>query len=96
MHPFSLTLNPLFIHSVGQSFTHIFIVSRCWASFLDGQAKVMKWIQDAQILIAVKHIESKENVETHKDFFIANNDKLMQDFVQSAQVTGYLSMYLTI
>ena len=56
----------------------------------------MKWIQDAQILIAVKHIESKENVETHKDFFIANNDKLMQDFVQSAQVTSYLSMYLSI
>ena len=96
MHPFSFTLNPLLIHSVSQSFTHIFIVSRCWASFLDGQAKVMKWIQDAQILIAVKHIESKENVETHKDFFIANNDKLMQDFVQSAQVTSYLSMYLSI
>ena len=49
----------------------------------------MKWIQDAQILIAVKHIESKENVETHKGFFIANNDKLMQDFVQSAQVSQF-------
>ena len=23
----------------------------------------------------------------HKDFFIANNDKLMQDFVQSTQVS---------
>ena len=45
----------------------------------------MKWIQDAQILIAVKHIESKENVETHKAFFIPNNDKLMEAFVQAAQ-----------
>ena len=53
----------------------------------------MKWIQDAQILIAVKHIESKENVETHKGFFIANNDKLMQDFVQSAQVSQFFYTY---
>ena len=58
---------------------------RCWSSFLDGQTKVMKWIQEAQILIAVKHIESKENVETHKAFFVKNNDKIMQDFVQASQ-----------
>ena len=30
-------------------------------------------------------IESKENVETHKAFFVQNNDKIMQDFVQSSQ-----------
>ena len=58
---------------------------KSWGRFLDQQTKVMKWIQDAQILIAVKHIESKENVETHKAFFIENNDKLMQEFVNAAQ-----------
>ena len=58
---------------------------KCWTNFLEGQNKVMKWIQEAQILIAVKHIESKENVETHKAFFVQNNDKIMQDFVQSSQ-----------
>lgn len=58
---------------------------KCWARFQEGQTKVMKWIQEAQILIAVKHIESKENVETHKAFFVKNNDKIMEDFVQAAQ-----------
>ena len=58
---------------------------KCWTSFLEGQNKVMKWIQEAQILIAVKHIESKENVETHKAFFVQNNDQIMQDFVQASQ-----------
>ena len=58
---------------------------KSWTSFLDGQNKVMKWIQEAQILIAVKHIESKENVETHKAFFVKNNDQIMQEFVQAAQ-----------
>ena len=58
---------------------------KCWTSFLEGQNKVMKWIQEAQILIAVKHIESKENGETHKAFFVKNNDQIMQDFVQAAQ-----------
>jgi nesprin-1 len=58
---------------------------KCWATFLECQSRVMKWIQDAQILIAVKHIESKENVETHKAFFIENNDQLMAEFVACAQ-----------
>ena len=58
---------------------------KSWSLFLEGQNKVMKGIQEAQILIAVKHIESKENVETHKAFFVKNNDKIMQDFVQAAQ-----------
>ena len=61
---------------------------KCWTNFLEGQNKVMKWIQEAQILIAVKHIESKENVETHKEFFVSNNDKIMQDFVQASQDLG--------
>jgi nesprin-1 len=58
---------------------------KCWAAFLECQTRVMKWIQDAQVLIAVKHIESKENVETHKAFFIENNDQLMAEFVTCAQ-----------
>ena len=58
---------------------------KSWSLFLEGQNKVMKGIQEAQILIAVKHIESKENVETHKAFFVKNNDFIMQDFVQAAQ-----------
>ena len=33
---------------------------KAWTDYLNLQTKVMKWIQDAQILIAVKHIESKE------------------------------------
>ena len=45
----------------------------------------MKWIQEAQILIAVKNIESKENVETHKAFFIIKNDEIMETFVKGAQ-----------
>jgi nesprin-1 len=66
---------------------------KCWTNFLDGQNKVMKWIQEAQILIAVKHIESKENVETHKAFFVQNNDKIMQDFVQASQdLENYLEL----
>ena len=58
---------------------------KCWTRFQEGQNRVMKWIQEAQILIAVKHIESKENVETHKAFFVKNNDSIMQEFVQAAQ-----------
>ena len=58
---------------------------KCWTRFQEGQNRVMKWIQEAQILIAVKHIESKENVETHKAFFVKNNDAIMQEFVQAAQ-----------
>ena len=66
---------------------------KCWTNFLEGQNKVMKWIQEAQILIAVKHIESKENVETHKAFFVQNNDKIMQDFVQASQdLENYLEL----
>ena len=58
---------------------------KCWLRFQEGQNRVMKWIQEAQILIAVKHIESKENVETHKAFFVKNNDQIMEEFVQAAQ-----------
>ena len=58
---------------------------KSWTRFQEGQNRVMKWIQEAQILIAVKHIESKENVETHKAFFVKNNDAIMQEFVQAAQ-----------
>jgi nesprin-1 len=57
---------------------------KCWAAFLDGQTAVMKWIQEAQQLIAVKHIESKESVEAHKAFFFNNNDQLMAAFVAAA------------
>ena len=64
---------------------------KAWTDYLNLQAKVMKWIQDAQILIAVKHIESKENVETHKAFFIENNDALMNEFVQAAK---YLEAFI--
>ena len=65
---------------------------RCWTEFLEGQNKVMKWIQEAQILIAVKHIESKQNVESHKMFFVQNNDEVMQSFVQASQdLQKYLS-----
>ena len=58
---------------------------KSWTRFQEGQNRVMKWIQEAQILIAVKHIESKENVETHKAFFVKNNDAIMQEFVEAAQ-----------
>ena len=60
---------------------------KCWTKFLDCQARVMKWIQEAQLLIAVKHIESKESVEMHKAFFfnIETNEQLMAAFVASAQ-----------
>ncbi len=58
---------------------------KAWDVFLEAEKAIVTWIQEAEAMISVKHIESKDNVESHKTFFGRNNDHLIDDYAQTAE-----------
>ena len=58
---------------------------RGWNDFMDAQKAVIAWVQEAQNLISVKHIDSQENVQIHKAFFNRNNDDIIANYLKTAQ-----------
>ena len=58
---------------------------KAWDVFLEAEKAVVAWIQEAEAMIGVKHIDSKDNVESHKVFFAKNNDHLIEDYVRTAE-----------
>jgi len=59
---------------------------KCWESFSTAQKSVDSWIREARAMIAVRHIDSTETVEMHRQFFTENNiDEMMKQYLLSAQ-----------
>ncbi len=57
---------------------------KAWDSFLEAEKAIVAWIQEAEGMIAVKSIDSKENVEFHKHFFDKDNSHLLENYLLAA------------
>lgn len=58
---------------------------RCWFNFLECERVIADWLNKADQLISEKHIDSKNAVELHKNFFERVNEKWIHDLTQTAQ-----------
>ncbi|XP_068085330.1 muscle-specific protein 300 kDa [Anabrus simplex] len=58
---------------------------RCWHNFRESERIISEWLQNAEKLIAEKHIDTKQTVEFHKNFFERVNERWIQDLVNAAQ-----------
>ncbi|KAJ8895762.1 hypothetical protein PR048_001100 [Dryococelus australis] len=65
---------------------------RCWHNFRESEHIISDWLQKAEKLIAEKHIDTKQAVESHKVkkirtiyFFDQVNERWIQELVNSAQ-----------
>lgn len=58
---------------------------RCWHNFKESERVVSEWLNQAEILLSERHIDSKQAIETQKMFFENVNDRWMNDLVQTAQ-----------
>lgn len=58
---------------------------RSWQNFNDAERVVSDWLAQADILLAERHLESKQAIETQKMFFDNVNERWMSDLVEAAQ-----------
>ncbi|GFG37468.1 hypothetical protein Cfor_07190, partial [Coptotermes formosanus] len=58
---------------------------RCWHNFRENERVINEWLQKAEKLIVEKHMDTKQTVESHKNFFEKVNERWIQDLVNSAQ-----------
>lgn len=58
---------------------------RCWHNFKESERVVSEWLNQAEILLSDRHIDSKQAIETQKMFFENINERWMNDLVQTAQ-----------
>nr|CAD7429519.1 unnamed protein product [Timema monikensis] len=58
---------------------------RCWHNFHESERTISDWLQKADKLIAEKHIDTKQTVESHKNFFEQVNERWIQELVNAAQ-----------
>ncbi|XP_017768073.1 PREDICTED: nesprin-1 [Nicrophorus vespilloides] len=58
---------------------------RCWFNFSSSERVISDWLNKAEQLISERHIDSKQAVEMHKNFFERVNERWIHDLVQSAQ-----------
>lgn len=56
-----------------------------WHSFKESERVVSEWLSQAEILMAERHVESKQAIETQKMFFDNVNERWMNDLVAAAQ-----------
>lgn len=57
----------------------------CWHNFNDCERVISNWLTNAEKLFAEKHIDNKNSVEVHKNFFEKVNERWIHDLIQSAQ-----------
>lgn len=58
---------------------------RCWHNFKESERVVSEWLNQADILLSERHIDSKQAIDTQKLFFENVNERWMNDLVQTAQ-----------
>lgn len=58
---------------------------RCWHNYKESERVVSEWLNQADILLSEKHIDSKQAIDTQKMFFENINDRWMNELVQTAQ-----------
>ncbi|XP_012253400.2 muscle-specific protein 300 kDa isoform X14 [Athalia rosae] len=58
---------------------------RCWTKFRECERQISEWLSAAETLINDKHIDSRQSVEYHKNFFGKVNEKWIQDLVNAGQ-----------
>lgn len=58
---------------------------RCWHNFKESERVISEWLNQADILLSERHIDSKQAIDTQKLFFENVNERWMNDLVQTAQ-----------
>ena len=58
---------------------------RCWHNFKESEHIITDWLNQADILLSEKHIDSKQAIQTQKLFFENVNERWMNDLIQTAQ-----------
>lgn len=58
---------------------------RCWTKFRECERQLSEWLTTAEALINDRHIDTRQMVEYHKNFFGKVNEKWIQDLVNVGQ-----------
>lgn len=58
---------------------------RCWTKFRACERQILDWLSAAETLINDRHIDNRQSVEFHKNFFEKANERWIQDLVNSGQ-----------
>ena len=56
---------------------------RCWTKFRECERQISEWLSAAETLINDKHIDNRQSVEHHKNFFGKVNERWIQDLVNA-------------
>ncbi|XP_020291842.1 nesprin-1 isoform X3 [Pseudomyrmex gracilis] len=58
---------------------------RRWTKFRECERQISEWLSVAETMINDKHIDNRQSVEHHKNFFGKVNEKWIQDLVKAGQ-----------
>lgn len=58
---------------------------RRWTKFKECERQISEWLSIAETMINDKHIDNRQSVEYHKNFFGKVNEKWIQDLVKAGQ-----------
>lgn len=58
---------------------------RRWTKFKECERQISEWLSVAETMINDKHIDNRQSVEYHKNFFGKVNEKWIQDLVKAGQ-----------
>ncbi|XP_018395829.1 PREDICTED: nesprin-1 isoform X2 [Cyphomyrmex costatus] len=58
---------------------------RRWTKFKECERQISEWLSVAETMINEKHIDNRQSVEYHKNFFGKVNEKWIQDLVKAGQ-----------
>ncbi|EZA53954.1 Nesprin-1 [Ooceraea biroi] len=58
---------------------------RRWTKFKECERQISEWLTVAEAMINDKHIDNRQSVEYHKNFFGKVNEKWIQDLVKAGQ-----------
>ncbi|XP_018338972.1 PREDICTED: nesprin-1 isoform X6 [Trachymyrmex septentrionalis] len=58
---------------------------RRWTKFKECERQISEWLSIAETMINEKHIDNRQSVEYHKNFFGKVNEKWIQDLVKAGQ-----------
>lgn len=56
-----------------------------WQRFQDAQAALTNWLQEAQNLMTIKQVESKDNIDMHKNFFQKDSQPILAEYLRAQE-----------
>ncbi len=56
-----------------------------WQRFQDAQAALTNWLQEAQNLMTIKQVESKDNIDMHKHFFKNDSQPILTEYLKAQE-----------